>query len=504
MLVALLSLSPVAYLLVRQGTSFERLARELASPSTGPLILNTIMLTVLVTLASVLIGVVLAVLVVRTDLPARRFWTVLFTLPLGIPMFVTSYTWVAASYQLAPGSTFIYGLRGVVVVLSLAMYPYVYLPVVAALRGLDPAQEEAARALGSSPVVAFLRVTLPQLRTAIAGGGLIIALHMLAEFGALELLRYQTLTTAIVQRVTVLSAPEAARALSVVLAVGALLLLGADRWARGRMVPVRVGGGVARVPMRWRLGRTKLVWVAAAALLMAAALGVPLYSMVTGMAGVIGEGGAGFDWARLGGVALNTARYSLATAVVATLAALPVSLLAVRHPGRLAALVERSTWIAHSLPGVVISLALVFLSVRLVYPLYQTTALLVIGYVILFLPIAIAGQRVGIVNASRHLDDLSRSLGKGPLATFFRVTLPLAFPGLGAGAMLVLLNVGKELTLTLLMRPTGQGTLATALWNTTEGDVLDFAAAAPYALALVVVAAIPALALVRSMLRAPR
>lgn len=503
-LVALLSLAPVAYLLLREGLSLRQLVHELSSPSTGTLVTHTVLLVIGVTLTCIFLGVALAVLVVRTDLPARRLWTVLFALPLGIPAFVTSYTWVAAGYRFVPQSTFMYGLRGAVIVLSLALYPYVYLSVVAALRGLDPAQEEAARSLGSSPFSAFVRVTLPQLRTAIAGGALIIALHMLAEFGALELLRYQTLTTAIVQRVTVLSAPEAARTLSTVLAVGALLLLAGDRLLRGRPQPARTGGGVPRPPAPWRLGYVTPVWLGVCLLVVAFSLGVPLFSMVSGLARLLTQSGAGIRWADLGDAALSTAQYALATALVATAVALPVSMLAVRYPGRLATLTERSTWIAHSLPGVVVSLSLVYLSVRWIYPLYQTSALLVAGYVILFLPIAVGAQQVGIVHASPRYDNVSRSLGLGPLATFIRVTLPLALPGIAAGAMLVLLNVGKELTMTLLLHPTGKRTLATALWATTNGEVLDFSAAAPYAVALVVITAIPAYVLIRHTLRPAR
>lgn len=503
-LVALLALAPVGYLLFRGGMSLPRLLHELSSPSTGTLVGHTLLLAVGVTLACIVLGVALAVLVVRTDLPAKRFWTVLFALPLGIPAFVTSYTWVAAGYEFAPRSTFIYGLRGAIIVLSLALYPYVYLPVMAALRGIDPAQEEAARALGARPVSAFFRVTLSQLRTAIAGGALIIALHMLAEYGALELLRYQTLTTAIVQRVTVLSAPEAARALSVVLAVGSLLFLAADALLRGRRAPTRTGGGVARPAVPWRLGRTKAVWLGACVLLTILSLGVPLYSMVTGLTRLLLQGGAGFDWARLGSATLDTAQYAIVTALVASVVAIPVSLLAVRYPGWLATLTERSTWIAHSLPGVVVSLALVYLSVRWLTPFYQTSALLVAGYVILFLPIAVGAQQVGIAHASPQFDKVSRSLGMGGLATFFRVTLPLALPGVAAGAVLVLLNVGKELTMTLLLHPTGTRTLATALWATTDGEVLDFSAAAPYAVALVVITAIPAFVLIRQTLQPSR
>lgn len=503
-LVALLALAPVGYLLFRGGLSLPSLLRELAWPTTGVLITNTLLLALGVTVTCVVMGVALGLLVVRTDLPAKPVLTVLFALPLGIPSFVGSYTWVATFYELAPRSTLIYGLPGAIIVLSLSMYPYVYLPVVAALRGLDPAQEEAARSLGRRPAAAFFRVTLPQLRTAIAGGALIIALHTFAEFGALELLRFRTLTTAIVQRVAVLSAPEAARTLSLVLALGSLGLLVLDQLVRGRPSSARTGSGVARAPTLWRLGRMRWLWLAASALLLALALGVPLSAMGGGLARLLVRPDAAFDWARLLSATQDTAGYALATAVVASIAAIPVSFLAVRYPGRIAMLTERSTWIAHSLPGVIVSLALVYLSVRWLYPLYQTSALLVIGYVILYLPIAVGAQRVGFAHASPQFDNVARSLGVGSLATFFRVTLPLALPGMAVGAIMVMLNVGKELTMTLLLHPTGTRTLATALWATTEGEVLDFAAAAPYAVALVAITALPAFVLIRQTLRRAR
>ena len=283
-IVAAFSLLPVCYLLYREGVNVDRLRRLLKSPTTGPLIEHSVLLMVCVTVCCIALGVALAMLVARTDLPGRRIWTVLFTLPLGIPAFVTTYTWVAAGYRYAPQSSFIYGLRGSVIILTLSLFPYVYLPTVAALRGLDSSQEEAARALGRGPLAAFFAVTAPQLNRAVSSGALIIALHMLAEFGALELLRYRTLTTAIVQRATVLGSPEAARALSLVLTVVALLVLGADQLLlRRRLAPIRTGGGVPRPPTPWRLGILTPLFLLIAMLIVALSLGVPLFFMADGL-----------------------------------------------------------------------------------------------------------------------------------------------------------------------------------------------------------------------------
>lgn len=500
-LIALASLAPAAYLLLRAGFSFSLLRDELAVPSTVPLILNTVKLIVAVSVGSVILGVGSAVLIARTTLPLPRLWTVLLTLPLGVPTFVGSYAWVAFSYRYFPQSDLIFGLGGSTAILTLTLFPYIFLPTLTSLRRLDPAQEEAARALGHGPLRAFLRVTFPQLRPAIATGLLIISLHLLAEFGAVQMLNYETLTTAIVQRTTVLGMPESARALAVVLALGALLLLGVDRLLRGRATPVRTGVGTPRPPMKWRLGAATTLWIAVCVAIVVAALAIPLWVTASGILDHLTGGGNDIDWPELWQSLANTAQWSLAAAVIATACALPVALLAVRHPGTVSSLVERSTWIAHALPGVIMALSLVYISVHWLYPLYQTPSLLVIGYVVMFLPLAVGSQQVGIAQASVQLDEMSRALGKGPLQTFSRVTLPLSLPAIGTGALLVALDAGKELTTTLLMRPTGDHTLATALWATTDGEVLDFTTASPYGLALLLIGAVPAVLLARSTLR---
>lgn len=501
LLVAVASLTPVGYLLLREGFSIDRLRHELNSPSTIPLLKHTVQLAAGVAGVCAVLGVGLAVLVVRTDLPYRRVWTVLFTVPLGVPAFVSSYTWVAASLRFFPQWDILSSYPVVVAILSLALYPYVFLPVVASLSGLDASQEEAGRAAGRGPISVFFRVTLPQLRVAVAGGMLIIALHMFAEFGALQLLGYQTLTTAIVQRATILGAPEAARSLAVVLAAGSVVLLMGERLLRGRIPPVRVGGGSSRRPEAWRLGWTMPFWVLLGCAVLVFALGVPFYISAIGVRDLIVGSGPGVDWSALIDATWNTAQFGVFAALAATVIALPISVLSVRHPGVVATIAERSVWVAHSLPGIIMALALVYIGVHYVYPLYQSTTMLVFDYVILYLPLAVASQVVGIAHASPQYEEVSRSLGKRPIVTFFRVTLPVAFPAVATGAMLVLLNVGKELTTTLLLHPTGKDTLATALWQTTNGEVLNFTAAAPYGIALILVGAVPAYFLARQTLR---
>jgi iron(III) transport system permease protein len=509
--VALASLAPAAYLVLREGFSFSVLATALSAPSTPELLLNTAVLVVTVGAASLVLGVGLAVLVVRTTLAAPRMWIVVFTMPLAVPGFVSAYTWVAASFRYVPQSTAIFGLGGSTLVLSLGLFPYVFLPTVAALRGVDAAQEEIARGLGHSRWRVWWTVTMPQLRVAISAGMLIVLLHVLAEFGALQLLNYSTLTTAIMQRVQVLGAPESGRALAVVLVGGAALVLVLERLVRGRRAQARVGRGVQRTAVRWSLGRARAAWTGLCGLVALLALGVPLYIAVVGLvnglsgaaagADALLNGPAGIDWGTLGSAALSTLELAVAAGVVATVVGLPISWLYARHPGRFATLAERSVWLAHSLPGVILALALVYLGVRWFRPLYQTPVMLVAAYVILFLPLAVGSQHVGLRAASKRLDEAAHSLGYGRIRTMLRVTLPLALPGVAAGGLFVLLDSAKELTTTLLLKPTGMDTLSTAMWSTTNGEVLDFTAAAPYGVALILVGVVPAYLLARRTLQ---
>ncbi len=513
-IVAVASLAPAVYLVLREGFSVSLLTDALAAPATPELLINTAVLLVTVGAASLVLGVGLAVLVVRTTLPMPRLWIVLFTMPLAVPGFVSAYTWVAASFRYVPQSTAIFGLGGSTLVLSLGLFPYVFLPTVAALRGVDAAQEEVARALGRSRWRVWWTVTLPQLRVAISAGMLIVLLHVLAEFGALQLLNYQTLTTAIMQRVRVLGAPESGRALAVVLVGGAALVLLLERLARGRRTAARVGRGVTRVTVRWSLGRARAAWTALCGLVALLALGVPLYVAVVGLVDGVtrggtsrlnalldGPGAGGIDWGTLGSAALSTLELSVAAGVAATVVALPISWLYARHPGRFASVTERSVWLAHSLPGIILALALVYIGVRWFRPLYQTPVMLVAAYVILFLPLAVGSQHVGLRAAGRRLDEVAHSLGYGRIRTMLRVTLPLALPGVAAGGLFVLLDSAKELTTTLLLVPTGMTTLSTALWSTTNGEVLDFTAAAPYGTALILIGVLPAYLLARRTLQ---
>ncbi|MDQ4045463.1 MAG: ABC transporter permease subunit, partial [Chloroflexota bacterium] len=180
-------------------------------------------------------------------------------------------------------------------------------------------------------------------------------------------------------------------------------------------------------------------------------------------------------------------------AIATTLAALPLAILAIRYRGLMPQLSAAMSYLGYGLPAIVIALAFVYFGANHVPWLYQTLPLLVIAYVVRFLPQAVGAQRLSMLQVNPRLEEASRSLGSSPIATVARITVPLARPGVLTGAALVMVTVMKDLPLTLILAPIGFTTLATELWQFTSTGAYGRAAAP--ALALVLISMIPALLL---------
>ncbi|HUZ62191.1 MAG TPA: ABC transporter permease subunit [Acetobacteraceae bacterium] len=460
------------------GMGARAAAALLFRPLVGMLLVHTVGLIAAATLCCTLAGTGAAFLVERTDLPFRRAWAVLATAPLAIPAFISSYAWVSLSPALE-------GFYGALLVVTCAYAPFVYLPVAAALRGLDPALEESARALGLTPAACFRRVVLPQLRPAMMGGALLVALNTLVEFGAFALLRYRTFTTEIFAAYRAGFAGAEASLLALVLLLLCLGCLGAEAASRGHARYARLGRGARRQAQPYELGFWRLPALAVMGTLAAAAIGAPLVMILFWLTrhGAAAITPAEASPRALLDAALNSAGLGLGGAALTLLLALPLGILASRWRGGAIVLLERGAWLAQGVPGIVIALALITATVRAVPVLYQSTALLLAAYAILFLPLALVGVRAALLQAEPRLEEAGRSLGSGWAQVLRRVTLPLAAPGLGAAAALVFVSVTTELTTTLLLAPIGTETLATRIWADTS--TLAFAAAAPYAAILV-------------------
>jgi len=491
--VAAVLLTPLAFLLIEAGgTGAGTIAHLIWRPLTANLLWNTIRLTVVVTALCAVIGTLTAWCVECTDLPGRRIWAVLVVVPFAIPDFVVSFGWASIS-------PWVQGFQGAVLVMTLAVYPLVHLPVSASLRSADPGLEDAARSLGAGRVRTFLRVTVGQARGAILGGCVLVALVILAEYGAFEILGYQTFTTEIFTEFQVSFNVPTACALSLVLVLLSCVILGGELPARGGGRTQRTGPLAQRARRRHHLGRATLPVEAAMLVLVGLALGVPVGAAVYWM---VAGGSSTLTGVSVLDAGWHTALYSACAAALATLAALPVALLAVRHAGRAGRLLERSTYTVLAMPGLVIALAISYFAERYAGGFgYQSSVLLIAAYAILFFPLALVGVRASVAHAPVALEEAARSLGRPPRAVFLRVTLPLIGPGLAAAFCLVFLACATELTATLVLVPTGVQTLATQFWAYQQN--LAYGQAAPFALVIIAIAAVPSYVLARYFDRLP-
>jgi iron(III) transport system permease protein len=472
--VAAFALIPVGFVLVvLVGTGWETASELIFRPRVGELLVNTVLLELLAVPASIVVAVTLAWLTERSDLPLARLWSWLAVVPLAIPAFVHSYAWDGLFPWLR-------GLWPAAAISVLAYFPFVYLPVVAQLRRLDPALEDVAASLGEPPARVFLRVVLPQLRLAIAGGALLIALHLLAEYGLFVLIRFDTLTTAIVDQFQAVYDGPAANLLGIVLVACAAGVLGLEAWLRGNRRFARIGPGAARVMPRTPLGRAWPLWTLVPLAVAALSVVLPVASLVRWL---WRGGAAAWDLPALGTTLGQTAFYAVVAAMLACLAALPAAWMSARTPGRLQRGLEACHLYVGSLPGVIVALALVAVTVRVALPLYQTVAMLIAAYVLLFLARAIIALRASLAQVPIELEQAAVVLGRPPLLAAVGTTLRLAAPGIAAGMALVAMGVTTELTATLMLSPIGTRTLATEFWALTAE--FDHVAAAPYALAMV-------------------
>ncbi len=496
--VGLGSLLPLIYLVLRAAGADRDAWQGLFSLRTAEVLLRTVGLAAGVTLAAIALSLPLAWLTTRSDLPLRRFWTVVTALPLVIPSYIGAYLFVAA---LGPRGMLqgwleprlgierlpdLYGLPGALIVLTLFTYPYLLLLLRAAFLRLDPALEAAARSLGHGPWSTFRRVTLPQLRPALAAGSLLVSLYVLRDFGAVSILRYDTLTRVIYVQYRSAFDRNSAALLALLLAVVAALVLSMERGAERRARYHRSSAQSSRRASPVRLGRWRWPALAFCSAVTLAGLILP--------AGILGwwlwRGLAAGERLPDAGAALMGSATAGVLAAVATLAAsLPVALIGARRRGRAARWLLRLAWTGYALPGIVVALGLVFFGVRYARPLYQTLPLLVVAYVILFLPQAVAALRASLLQVQPSLEEAARTLGRRPAAAFRAVTLPLVTPGIAAGTALVFLTAMKELPATLILSPIGFETLAMRVWSAVSEAF--FARAALPALLLVLLSSLP-------------
>lgn len=512
-LVALFVAIPLAYIFIRALGAEPEAWQRLLQTRIWKLLGNTLLLVVAVTGGALLAGVSMAWFTERTDLPGRKIFRWMLAMPLAIPAYIGGIVHLAL---LRPRGGYIpqaleaifgqpvftpspLGFWGAAFILTLFTYPYVYLLSAAAFRSLHASLEEAARTFGRSPLQTLFQVTLPALRPGLAAGALLVALDILAEYGTVTLLRYETFSSAIFVQLAGRYDRSAASVLSGILVTLAILILWSELRVQGQARFTQMESSWRPAPPaalgKWRLPAFLLVLGMVCASLLVPVLVLAVWSIQAfldpqTLSTVFRTGSQGF-----GNYVWNSLWSSGLAALIAVLFSLPVALLSVRHPNRFSRFISRFCQVGYAIPGVVIALSLVLLVNRLLPFLYATPFVVVIAYVLRHMPQAVRASESALNQLSPSLEEAARTLGRTSLQTLVQVTLPLILPGLLAGGSLVFLTSLKELPATLLLRPAGFDTLAVRVWTWAADGF--YSQAAPAALFLILASALPLYFLLR-------
>jgi iron(III) transport system permease protein len=451
------------------------------------LLINTLKLTLGVLIVTTLIAGPLAWLTVRTDIPAKKWITLISVMPLAIPGYILAYALLG--FGGANGTAFLLlgleiprfsGFWGALISISLYTYPYMFLNLRSGLRGLDPAIEEAARSLGLSSASVYAKIILPQLRPAYLAGVLIIGIYVLGDFGAVSLMRFETFSYALfLQYSASYDRIYAAWLGLMLLAITASILLVEYRLLRGKLYH-RAGTGTARKIRISRLGWLKYPAFASIGGLMFFAIIVPVGTILFWLSRSL----AAPMWGELGDTLLMSVSAGAPAALLTVSLAVPLAYISVRFPSPLSRGLERVAYFGYATPPLALALAFVFFSLNSAPFLYQTLSLLIIAYSLHFVAEAMGPVRSALYQTPPRLEEAARSLGFPPFQAFMKSTFPLLRTGIFSGATLVFLSCMKELPITFLLSPIGFRTLALNVWSYSNEAM--FAEAAPFALTILV------------------
>ena len=492
---AILVTLPLLYVLFSAITADTTIWRRLWTTRIPELLVNTFSLAIGVAIIDLVLGVSLAWIITRYRFLGSAVWDWLIVLPLAIPSYVLAYTYTYLLQRhghleqlwqtlVGPDAEIFspFSFSGAALVMSLNTFPFVYLLARSALKNFNVSFEEAARAMGASQLSIFFRVYLPMIRPSLIAGLFLAILYVVSDFGAVSMLRFQTFTYAIYQQMTGRFDNTAAACLSLILVGSTFLFLLGERWFRQRSRFYQTTGRF-RKPIPQACSPLQTVCFSGyLVFIVAAAFGLPVlllvqWTLVALSAGDISSMFFGYLWSSL----------SLAgiTATLAIFIGIPLAYLAARKQTWSSILCIQGAYTGYVLPGPVAALAVLVLISQLIPELYGTVIILLIAYLVHFLPVALQGMESTIHQLTPNLEEASHSLGAGSFRTFRTITFPLDRGGFLSAWILVFVQCMKELPATLLLRPVGFDTLAVRIWLEASEELYQLAA--PPALLIVVI-----------------
>ncbi len=486
-LAALACVAPIVALLVMAfGGGLEHL-QHLAETQLALYAWNSLALAAITGLGILVLGVPTAWLIARYSFPGRGFFTWGLALPLAMPTYVAAYAWVSMTaaggpvYAMTGGAApTVRGLIGAGFVFSFAYYPYVFLLARQAFENHGTGAADAARTLGAGPWRSFTRVALPLARPAIMAGVALAVMETLADYGAVDFLGAPTFTVGVLRAWGSFGEPAAAAQLAIILLFVMMLLFGSERAARRRQ-SVAERGGRQNPPPRLQLTGAK-AWLVC--LLCATPLIIGLIIPGARLVALSID----LEYLRIPYDALRgTLILAGASALIAAVLGLGAAY-AARTGGRFAQAAVRAAHAGYAVPGAVAALGVLALF-SFAQSLLDTSlgasapviagagvAALLFAYQSRFAAAAIGPAESALGRISPSLDHAARSLGAGPLGVILRVHLPLAMGGIATAALLVFIEVMKELPATMILRPLDFETLAVTAHNYASDERLAQAA----------------------------
>lgn len=484
---------------------------------------NTLLLMLLVSVVVLAVGVPLAWLTAMCDFPGRRFFSWALVLPLAIPAYVLAFVQMGLFEYAGPVQSFLRevmgssrwfpdirgSLWGLVMVLVMAFYPYVYLMTRSAFLTQGHRSMEAAQALGLSPVAAFFKVALPLARPWIGAGLALVLMEVLADFGAIAVFNFDTFSTALYKSWFDLHNIGAAAQLAAILVLVVLLLVAAEQRSRSAQRFHVSNPQQHRVVLKGGRG-----WAASllCLLVFAAAFAVPMVQIVWWSLEVWEDVLNSDYW----GYAWNTLSLALITAAIASVFALLLSWIRRRHSDGLTGWTVRLAVLGYAVPGVVLAVG-VFVPIAwldeklmaLVEPwgietlgiLKGSLAGMLLALAARFLAVAYNATDAAMQRITRSQEEACASLGLSPWQTLRRLHLPLLRTGLLSAFLMVVVDVMKEMPITLMMRQFGWDTLAVRVFQLTSESMWQEAALP--ALAIVLVGLLPVILLVLQTEKTP-
>lgn len=473
------------------------------------LLWNTMFLGALVAIGCLILGVTSAWYIARRDFAGKKVAIWLMVLPLAIPTYVFAYIytslfdeggWIFNLWQRVFGELVpvpdLYNAGGAAFVLSLSGFSYVFLLVRAALMRSNRRLEEAARIQGATKQEVFWRINMPLIRPAVAAGLAVVTLHVLSDFGAVSMLRYQTFTLSIYLQMSGRLDYQGAAGLSLVLVMLGLAFLVAERFFRSRQ---RYYAGAQSPILRPRQATSReqiIIW---------SWLGlVSLFAFVLPLCWMLSWSLEAWQQELLNREFWHYVQNSLLLAFIAAsiaiCVALPIGLFHARVGSLLSNVFLQLSSVGFVLPGPVVALGVLTFVIAQWSWIYGGLAVLVFALVVRFLPLAVQSQEASLQQLTPSIEQSGRVLGAGPIENLWRVILPLIRGGMVNAWVLVFIDVLKELPATLLLRPIGYDTLPVRIWIEASEEMLELAA--PAALMLVI-GTLPALWIMMRSERAP-